>query len=657
MWLEAERRSRGRWWDDIDRLIAALPPLLYRQIKLLEYDLALRYSATGQFRDVFSGVDFFPLLSVATWLLDDLRVPSNAARDKKERHFFTASILLAVRAQVIDSIRDPGGFTEGDRIPLVQWLSDRASGEFACVMSRDSSFWERYEAISLENAGRLLQRWERDTDTDAPEEPEALLNNGWSSAARLAASAVMASTRRDLPTQQVLEMLDDAAKAFQILSDVGSVHRHSLEGRLSYPIAVVARAARIPLRPRPNPDVILGAMVATGSLKWMVESVRARLLEARQAAIGLALPTFAAFLADAESTLGQRTAGEPSHGGGPGQAEHRPPLLRHSTPVVPQALAMAEGFLLGDLTFRESWEMHREGMFGVPEVASRFPAGLVMEILCRHEHDVQRNVDEFLDFTLSNGFRYYDHPLSGVDSDTVGVFLRLLPHATPSNEYGEGVALVLDCLDRNVSESGAIPVWITGCEESEHDRPQVVALGGGCGTVAAHLLLGLTAVPSRRHRETISTGARHLVNRIAEVGLGANVNYPPAYALGVFFRLLGKLESQSLWPGVRRRARTARGSLSRALELAAKTRPDGPQDAALLTLACYDANREDLLDPAWLVQVLKRQRFDGSWIGEPFAAAPNRGRSVSWYSSTLLTTALCYDALARGADGLAAATD
>ncbi len=41
-----------------------------------------------------------------------------------------------------------------------------------------------------------------------------------------------------------------------------------------------------------------------------------------------------------------------------------------------------------------------------------------------------------------------------------------------------------------------------------------------------------------------------------------------------------------------------------------------------------------------------QQRFDGSWIGEPFAVAPNRGWHVSAYSSTTLTTALCYDALA-----------
>jgi hypothetical protein len=48
---------------------------------------------------------------------------------------------------------------------------------------------------------------------------------------------------------------------------------------------------------------------------------------------------------------------------------------------------------------------------------------------------------------------------------------------------------------------------------------------------------------------------------------------------------------------------------------------------------------------------LRSQRFDGSWLGEPFAAAPNRGGAVSWYSSTTLTTALCLDALSHWSDG------
>ena len=69
------------------------------------------------------------------------------------------------------------------------------------------------------------------------------------------------------------------------------------------------------------------------------------------------------------------------------------------------------------------------------------------------------------------------------------------------------------------------------------------------------------------------------------------------------------------------------------------------QQAALLTIAGRAMDRSTQPDPRWQTTILKRQRFDGSWIGEPFAAAPNRGVAVTWYSSTQLTSALCYDAL------------
>ena len=59
--------------------------------------------------------------------------------------------------------------------------------------------------------------------------------------------------------------------------------------------------------------------------------------------------------------------------------------------------------------------------------------------------------------------------------------------------------------------------------------------------------------------------------------------------------------------------------------------------------------RSEKLDPRWRTTILKGQSFDGSWIGERFAAAPNRGLAVTWYSSSLLTSALCYDALMSSA--------
>ena len=652
MELEAHSGITSRWWDDVDRLFAALPPSLFRQIKLLEYDLALRYSRTGQFHDIFSSPDQPPVLSIAPWLLSDLEIPSSATRDEAEKRLFVASVLMVTRGQTVEGLGDPGGFTTADRIALVQWLSERAAAEIARVVLRDSSYWDAYEAIAGEDANRLAASADPDFVAGAGDDPEAHLASPFSAPLRLVALAALAVVGRPEVGPRVAEMLDHMAQAYQVMAGLASLQRDLELGRLSYPIAFIARAARIPIRPAPRPEVILGAMVVTGSLRPIVQSALARLRSARELASELRLPTFAAFLSDAEAhfeaQLASWTLGQPRDG------SVRPaPAVRQWTPTLSQALRMAEGFLLGDPAFRESWETHREGMLGQPEVASRFPAGLILEILCRHGLDLRKAIDEFLDFTAANGFRYYDHPRSGVDSDSIGVFLRLRPHATASAENDRAATAVLECLERNVQQTGAIPVWLTGCADPDGSAG-VIALGEGCGTVAAHLLLGLVPAPGE-HQGTVTIGAQSLLDRIGSVGVAANVNYPPRYALGVFFRLLHLLDADG--PVASRAVEDARGALAAELERAVSTSPSTAQDAALLILACHEANREDLIDPAWVVQVLKGQRFDGSWIGEPFAAAPNRGRSVSWYSSTLLTTALSYDALARGAKGQPPATD
>ncbi|MDP9271120.1 MAG: hypothetical protein M3P14_09160, partial [Chloroflexota bacterium] len=491
------------------------------------------------------------------------------------------------------------------------------------------------------------------------DQPEAFLVSPFSGPASLVGAAATAFANRNEEAPQPAEMLHDMALAFQVLADLASMHRDLQLGRASFPIAFIARTARIPLYPSPAPEVILGAMAATGSLRPIVESALARMRSAHRAALDLDLPTFGSFLSEAEAHLEAQLASR--HSGpepGAGSARQRyASLLRQSTPALSQALLMGRGFLLADPTFRESWETHREGMLGRPEVASRFPVGLILEILTRHGMDVRHSIDEFLAFTRANGFRYYDHPRSGVDSDTVGVFLRLLPYASPNADHDQGVSAVLDCLERNVQEIGAIPVWITGCQESEGQQSEVVALGEGCGTVAAHLLLGLIPQPNAEHLAAVDTGTRRLLDRIGSLGLGANVNYPPLLALAVFFRLLRLLDLSPAGRALSGGREEAREALSAAFERSRSVSPTTAQDAALLTLACHDANREDLVNPAWIVGVLKHQRFDGSWIGEPFAAAPNRGRSVSWYSSTLLTSAICYDALARHENRLNRATE
>jgi hypothetical protein len=653
VWQEAQRRAHGRLWPEVDRRLAALPPRLFRQAKSLQYDLGLRYAESGQFADVFMGPDEPAILSLGGWLLDDLRVH----RPDAEPHLFLVSVLLLLRTQALEAIDDEAAFADQRLGALVQLCTEHAMRELALLLPSGSPFWEARAGDSLDDLeGRLEQR-ERDEGILAPGDPEVHFRSRWAHGTRIAAMAAAHVAGRPGLVGPLVAMVDDLCAAFQVKRDLATMHADLLAGRITYPIAVVARAAGLTLRPRPRPETVLGAMVTTDSLPLILDAAAARIRRSREVALDLGLALVSAYLRSVEERFaehGRSLAGEafPPSAAFRDRPSHAP-LLRTAAPVLPTALSMAQGFLLADPTLRESWETHREGMLGSEEVASRFPAGLILEILCRHGLDATGQVDGFLAFTAANGFRYYDHPWSDADTDTLGVFLRLLPYATSPERHRATLDAVLICLAREVDARGSIPVWLPGCGDPAGDppmaeRPPSVALGGGCGTVAAQLLLGLLGDAAPAHPDLVAAGSAQLLDRICAVGLGANVNYPPLHALAAFHRLLAALEAREgaavQDPGTA--LAEARTVLDAELERAAGSRILTAQEAALVAIACREAGRDDLVRPAWTGTILRQQRFDGGWAGEPFAAAPNRGGWVTWYSSASLATALCYDALA-----------
>ena len=658
VWREAQRHERERLWPRVEQLLGDLPPALSAQIRLLEYDLALRYSPSGQFADIFLGADQFPLLSIGSWLIEDLSLLTSPKRERAERDLFCAAVLMAARTHTIRSILDGTSFRDAEDVALVQFLSERLMTEMARVVPPGSRSWVLQEAIAADGLeAMLVQQQIRRTPGEPLDEPEVYLNGRWSAPGRALALAAMTAGRRVEAAASVSALLDGVADAFEILADLQSLHADLLAGRPSYPIVVVARAAGLSLEPWPDATLVLGALVATNSMEPIMDAAFTRLRESRRLAVDLGLGTFAEYLLDVETALEERRPRPLSPSDRPAGRSHsnrdsqlrRPaaPLVALTQPSLAKAREMAEGFLLADPTFRESWESHREGMFRSPAVASHFPAGLILEILSARGQDVSTRIDDFLAFTANNQFRYYDHPRSDIDSDTLGVYLRLIPHAS-SGGWGQAATPVLACLERDVVTLGRVPVWIMNCEGSPRGRPPMLNLGEGCGTVVAHLLLGLLAYAPDRYASTIERGSLQLLGRIADVGLGANVNYPPVFALAAFGRLISKLEDSGhafLDGQAKRAVRKARRALVGAFNRALERRVLTAQQAALLAIAAVNMNCSEKGDSRWRTAILKRQRFDGSWIGEPFAAAPNRGLAVTWYSSTLLTSALCYDAL------------
>ncbi len=627
-----------------------------RQAKLLSYDLALRYSSTGRFQDVLSGVHVFPLLSIGGWLLDDLGFPDDEGGDAARRRVFLAAVLSLAAVHIADSMHDDSTFYDREHAALAQLLWERTTSQFAAVIPYSQSFWDQHRAAWTDHLEANLRQHERDRASvtgDATEDRRR--STRWSAPAKVLAAAATTLTRREADLPAIVTMLDELAAALFIREELEAIPRDLQRGRVSYPIAMLARAAGItgPLRAAE----ILPAMVLTNAVGSVCDEARSSVATARRVAGDLELRTFATFADDVDLMLVEMTIGllTPRPRGSPvarSAAVSSPMPLRLEDPPLDKAIQMAEAFLLSDLTFRESWEVHREGMFGASEVTSRFPVALILEVLCAHGHDLGPQVDELRAHFMANKFRYYDHTTSALDTDTLGAFLRLERYALHHAKRDGLLASALACLVRAVEKIGSVPVWIPDCDElSEGARPPGLYLGEGCATVAAHLLIGLSEFGFADHQTIVETAASHLCERLLLLGVAANVNYPGLHALGVFFRLVSCLERQKLTAGLRQQLLRVRRALLSELEEATLRAIVTPQDAALLVLACSHAGQTRLIRPRWTSVVLKHQRHDGGWNGEPFAATPNRGRSVTWYGTGSLTTALCYDALRRSASG------
>jgi hypothetical protein len=626
-WAESQRRVRDRHWRGVEGLLDNFPPALSASFRLLQFNLSICHSSTGRFRDIFMGSEQPPVPWIAAWLVADSCPAEWAERDEVEQRLFVTSVLLASREHLVTALLDKESFAAADQLALAVHLSERVASEVTELSG--GSQWLDHPCVS--------------DPRDMPpvgEAPEAYLVSRWEQPMRMLASVATAAARPPVPQARLGQMIALMAAGFEVRRQLARLHADVLRGSPTFPITLIARAAEIPLRPWPSPEVILGAMVLTRSVPTILEESRARLREAQIIAEELKLRTLADFLRDAAVDIASRTKAtvQPSRN----EFTRITPLIISTGLTVPKAIAMARGFLLADPTFREAWECHREGMFGEDEVVSRFPTGLILEILATHGQPVTGAIDAFLEFTSKNRFRYYEHPMSGVDTDTIGVFLRLLRHSSAGEQHLRAARGVLACLERDVERSGAVPVWLH--DSDERVTAAVINLGEDCGTVAAQLLLGLCSLKGRQHDHIVDVGARHLLEKILEIGLGVNANYPRTFALAAYLRLAARVRSRA---SVANLAATAGSTLRSEIERLRRRPVHTAQDAALLTNACLDADRPELLDGGWRETILKQQRFDGSWCGEPFAAAPNRGDAVTWYMSNTMTTALAYQALER----------
>jgi hypothetical protein len=405
------------------------------------------------------------------------------------------------------------------------------------------------------------------------------------------------------------------------------------------------------------PEQILGALVLTGIMERIGQECLAYLELCRLDAQRLQLPTFSAYVDVVETLVNEVVAlfslkAKPDSAAKQRSAQKLSrPLFAPAEATLPKVIEMATGYLLADPTFRESWEVQRRGLFGIPEMTGRaFPAGLIVEILCQHGHNLAGSVDTIFDTLQATGFRYYDHPHLPPDSDDVGLLLRLYRYSAQPDKHRRLLQPPLRWLHMNVRQSGEIPVWLVQNEAPAETGHAFLSLwGNNCAAVEANLLLGLIDYDWPAHHSLVEKSAGNIFERLQAGGLSAAPHYVPLYTLWTIFKLVASLTAKPIPPGLRHKLAPLTQLLLDQLQVEAQRHSPGPQDAAFLTLICLSDHAPDgarlLFDPAWISLLCKRQRYDGSWPAEPLFGTPTRGELATWYASNSVTTAFCYHAL------------
>ena len=620
------RSAVDPFWDGLEAGLDSLPPHLFLKSRLLRQTLAVRYSSRGSFRDIQRSAAADPFFHQHLWLLDDFGVADSNERRRVAEYVFRAMVQAFCVLELGKEEWDRGAHA------LADCLARRSASEFSALLPEHPTFWtvhhRRWEAHQEATLAREFpNNWSNEVEVES-------LHAALMAPLSLGPIAVICWAGLLEHLDQLEEMLDDLNSVKATIVSLRDIKRDLSQGTLSPTVRLMIG---FPRSPGEYPERILGELLLSGAVDPVIESCHRQLDRARGIARSLQLPTFASYTEHLDEVAGEMRSLLSLGGNRQPSPLRQPP----APPTVAQSIRMAEGFLLADRTFQEAWEVHRWGMNGANELSARFPAGLIIEILGRHGVDVKDLVDDFFRHAEQKHFSYYDHATTPyVDTDDLGVLLRIVEYSHDSPSRHRSLQDLLALVETNVRPDGRLPVWLSGQDEAE----PVMFLGEGCGTIEANLLIGLLRYGPHECGRVVLPASRRLLADFASRGTSVAVNYPRTYTVAVFAELLSQMSAQGLSGPIPELA-AADDRLRVEIEHEA-TRPRmGPQDAACLISAGYRAGVATLPTDRLLTIIRNSQGFDGGWPAEPFFFAPAAGGRTLWYSSRLLTSALCYHAL------------
>ncbi|MCB0168521.1 MAG: hypothetical protein KDI79_30105 [Anaerolineae bacterium] len=646
--------QRNRFWPEVEDFFTNLPPQLFRQSILLKNNLATFYADTGQFSDILSREHDHPCLYLHFWLIDDWQTSKLGDRERLEKPLFLSAVFNFAAVYTQETILDEGSNFDQTYLFLAQSLRQQADRHLMEICPGTDAFWRYHQLGWNDYAEATLADWPAVNRADLPLDEAALTALPQRLAVTklpIIGAALALDRAEDVP--QLNRMLDHLNFVWQLLRDISTIRQDLVRQRFTYPLLKTIEAAGLDPHQPPAPEQILGALVLTGVMSKIEQICTGQLTSARELAESLKLPTFSEYCAVIENQVRHVVdlfSLKPQLKKPAGASEKpRRPMFAPFVETLPKVIEMAEGYLLADVSFRESWEIQRRGVFGVPEMIGRaFPAGFIAELLSRYGHDMAQSIDMVFETLAATGFRYYNHDHLPPDADDVAMALRLLPYSSQPEQHRALLQAPVDRLTASISTTGEIPVWLMTEAETQGDR-FVSLWGNSCAAVSANALLGLISYDRAKYQSLIEKCAGKLFDDVGQRGIGAGWHYVPLYTIWIIVELMAQLQAQPMAAGLAQKLQAATQTLSARFKDEAQRYRVTPQDAALLSLICLSAGAPDevkaLFKPDWITILTKTQRYDGGWPGEPLYGTPTRGELATWYASNSVTTALCYHAL------------
>lgn len=610
-----------------------------------------------QLKHLLSAGEHYPVPELHLWLIDDYNIAKNEISERVKKNLFLAAMFYSVYILFDDFAGSYFAGFNNQSAAINRFLKKSGDSYIASsfppahkTQELIKKFWGEYYAARARKLNDHTRKLKSLSKTR-----QQKISGKWS-LAKIPAAAALMSGRGEL-LNDLVKLLDDIHFLVQTRQDIMNIRQDILRRYYSYPIMRVITDSGMRPDQTPDSNAILGGLILRPSIRDIAGECVEDAGKAEKDALTLGLKNFASYAHSLKKSFGDifdlfsiRKTAAKTRGKAAGIPERKSDAVFELDYMdeVPRALKFAKSFLLSDTTFRESWEIHVWGLLNTPILTGRiFQSGVILENLCASGLNVTNLVDELCENYAKNDFHYYDEPCPlPPDIDSLGLMLRLRAYSNSEAKHGDSLSIPVKWLRANILKSGNVPVWLRNNLDSIKPREYFPEISGkNCSAAEAGLLLGLLKYNPPGFLPIIKKMAAYQLAEFIKYGVAKCVYYKPLY----FYWLISEILSNPMLADFRLVPKgliiKASEKLAKLIEKEKKERGNTAQDASFLTLTCLNKGFEQLFDPVWITQIVRSQRFDGSWNAENLYCFLVQDCAMGWYSSRLATTSYCYRAL------------